>query len=317
MKPGHGWSNLHKKTELNASYCLLCTTENLPDWHFAHRGVKFGYRSCDTFYSAFNSLFYWHNETINIWSHYLTALLLVFHVDYRFDLFGITLLTPMWTDSVILIVGIFFGNIIPIFLSAFCHQFYCVSKSWHILCWYLDFVGILSGMLFDSLTFMYITLYCYPNICGYIATISIVGYFLALTICWKWYRFRMSESRLQPKDRFPEFSKILSAFGVLETLLTIGTSLYTNQEYRNDHRFRHILMLTATGPLIMGLGIVLFAQGNIPERFTPQLNLPKHTFDYIGHSHQWWHLVSAGLMFAWVECTYAHYKLRLSHGQCW
>ena len=74
------------------------------------------------------SLFYWHNESINIWSHYVAAVLLsvyLYKIQSVFDLAG-----NIGYDRQVLSVSIVGGNIVPMLFSAFCHQFYCVNKKW-------------------------------------------------------------------------------------------------------------------------------------------------------------------------------------------
>lgn len=206
------------------------------------------------------------------------------------------------------------GNALPIFLSAFCHQFYCINKSWHALCWFLDFIGILTGMYCAGVAFAYLSFFCRPMLMGTVLYGMTVAYILAIQTCWKHFSERTSAHELVPADRFPEFSRVLSTFGFVATAVPVLLVLVLLPEYTQEATFRTLLMYSVLGPACMGLGIVFFAQGNFPERLTNWLGLKEDYFDYLGHSHQWWHLLSASLQFCWIAICRLHYETRMQHG---
>jgi predicted membrane channel-forming protein YqfA (hemolysin III family) len=208
-----------------------------------------------------------------------------------------------------------FGNVIPIFLSAFCHHFYCINKKWHSMCWFLDFLGILTGMFCSGVGFAYLSFYCTPSIMHCVVYGMVVAYILAIQICYKKYLVRTSVRTLRPADRFPEFSLVLSTFGALATASPVVVVVLTLQEYTAEASFRTVLLESVLFPSLVALGIVCFAQGNFPEKFAEKWGwAPPHFFDYVGHSHQWWHLLSAGLQFGWIELTRRHYLARMAYG---
>lgn len=195
--PGVGWTKNKSST-----YSCLCEAVELPSWHFQHRGIRKGYRStCDTFSKAFYSLFRWHNESFNIWSHYVAAIycvgLFIYMTDYGNDLKGPLL------DNVILIGTLITGIFFPLFSSGYCHHFYCIDQEWHRFCWFFDFTGLLTGMLSGGICYVYFTLYCFKTIAlAYIIFLSI-GYSYAYYWCWNKYSVRMKKDNLLPRDRFP------------------------------------------------------------------------------------------------------------------
>jgi adiponectin receptor len=307
-KPGDGWAT---KTKIRC----LCSASDLPSWHFAHRGIKSGYRSCDSFKSAINSLFYWHNESVNVWMHYLSASVLIFQCLYAFVSIGMEKSEILIKfDKIALVVTIVLGNFIPMFLSAFCHSFYCISKEWHKVCWFLDFLGILTGELWGSIGFLYLSFYCNKQLVLLLVSILLIIYFYFIQFCWIEYSNHTNQLKLQPRDRFPEFSKYLSTFGFITSFIPLFITILFKNEYRNNSEFHEIFIISCVGPVAMALGIVFFAQGNFPERFCKNLNLPLNYFDFIGHSHQWWHLVSSILMFVWVFLLRKHYEIRMKYG---
>lgn len=163
------------------------------------------------------------------------------------------------------------GNALPIFLSAFCHQFYCINKHWHAACWFLDFVGILTGMFCAGLAFAYLSFFCRPLLMGAVLYGMTVAYILSMQSCWSHFSVRTALHELVPADRFPEFSRVLSTFGFVATAVPVMLVLLLLPEYTQHETFIHILLYSVLGPVCMGLGIFCFAQGNFPERFTHYL----------------------------------------------
>lgn len=215
----------------------------------------------------------------------------------------------------ILFLSNIFGNILPILLSSFCHQFYYINKKWHLICWYLDFIGILTGMLCTGLSFIYLVFYCIPIIIYILTYILIICYIISLQLCWKKYYYRYYQKLyLYPYDRFPEFSLILTSFGWIATILPIVLVLLLCYEYRSIYLFQKILFYSISGPIIMSFGIIIFAQGNFPEKYTKAWGLSEGFFDIIGHSHQFWHLISAVLQFCWILVLRKHFHARIEYG---
>jgi hypothetical protein len=130
-------STVIKRSDSNG--ICLCQSYELPSWHFQHRGIINGYRYCNNINSAIISLNYWHNESINIWMHYIAAILLFLYFLYRFDF---NILNDNKYDGYVVIIITIIGNVIPMFASAFCHNFYCINKNIHKICWFFDFWAI-------------------------------------------------------------------------------------------------------------------------------------------------------------------------------
>jgi adiponectin receptor len=266
-----------------------------------------------TFLKAAASLFYWHNETINMWTHYLGAACIVWYI---FSRWGSSLVVDgqLNTEVVFFVTFNLLGNALPIFLSAFCHQFYCVDKHWHRLCWFLDFLGILTGMFSAGVTFAYLSFYCNRLLAYTVMYGMVMAYILAIQTCWRRFSLRTSAAALLPVDRFPEFSYVLSMFGWVATVIPVLLVVALRPEYRAEAHFRGILLRCVLGPALMGLGITCFAQGHFPERFSAWWGVREGFFDVVGHSHQWWHVLSASLQLLWVALCVEHYRARLGHG---
>lgn len=317
-----------------------------------HRRLEHGYRVCPTFSSAFWSLFEWHNESINIWSHYALWILLFWYAYAVWEphiyvqkilaaepaslvLAVATLNDPSvfaeHTDvhsaaattseelqdalyHVYLFTLLILGSSMPAFLSAFCHQFYCVSKAWHKFCWFADFMGIMLGMFFTGVSFISMAFRCNFMIWSTLLFVLTVMGVAAVLRCWRMLTDRVSKSALVPVDRFPEFSANLSMYAWFATMLPVVLACCLKREYLADPNMRSIIMHSLIGPALMGMGVVVFAQGGFPECFAAAWGLPSNFFDYLGHSHQFWHIEVALLQFYWVHVIHEHYRARVHYG---
>lgn len=218
-------------------------------------------------------------------------------------------------DQIILFVCTLMGNTIPIFLSAFCHHFYCISKEWHKMCWFLDFMGILNGMLFGCISYIYVTFYCFDLFRTVFIISIIIMYLYTIMKCWEMYYNRMNRDKLIPNDRFPEFSLNLLRYAGITSFIPLLLTISLLKEYREEKDFITVFITSCIGPLMMALGIKIFGQGGFPEQFMfKYFKIPLKRFEYIGHSHQFWHLISASLMFVWIYSLKFHYNARVKFG---
>jgi len=108
--------------------------------------------------------------------------------------------------------------------------------------------------------------------------------------------------------------QVLSSFGFGATALPVLLAIFLLPEYSTNSVFLEILVKSVAGPVIMSLGIVCFAQGNFPERFASSFGVKEGFFDFIGHSHQWWHVLSAVLQFCWIYLCRQHFEARIHYG---
>jgi predicted membrane channel-forming protein YqfA (hemolysin III family) len=304
-----GWSStIIKKADKNG--ICICTNKELPCWHFQHRNIKYGYRYCKGINSALTSLFYIHNETVNVWAHIIAVILLTIYTLSIIDInefineFGLI-------NQLIIVIVFFIGSVFPLLCSAFCHNFYCVSKSIHRYCWFIDFLGILIAMLLHGSALVYYGFINKSYI--YIPYIIFLSLFFVVSVVWclKLYIPHTSAEIFVPCDRFPEFSFILSTYVTFASFLPLLLIFIYQDPFVKPDYYQLFLQLVSL-PLIVSTGIVAFSQGGIPERFNKQLFLPENTFDIVGHSHQIWHLVSAAFMFFAINALIKHVKYTLT-----
>jgi len=174
---------------------------------------------------------------------------------------------------------------------------------------------MLTGMLFGGISFTYFSFYCHSLLMPTYIALILCFYIIAIIWCHRRYIKRLRKSVLSPNDRFPEFSFSLSTYICFSSFLPAAVVYLFKQEYSTVAGYRDVMFYSGVSPLLISLGIVAFAQGGLPERLCGRLGLKEDTFDSLGHSHQWWHLLSAAVMFNWVHVIVSHHRLR-SAGTC-
>lgn len=296
-----------------------------------HRHVDTGYRQCRTFTEGVWSLFAWHNETMNIWTHFLGALILLFKVyittlAMQNIVESITVLSMMNTERTKMELGVlipfltlcmFLGDVVPIASSAFCHTFYGLSPRWHRFCWFTDFVGLMTGVM--GITTGYLALVFLPCAATQhwffiFESLVLAAYSILLITCWQIYRPRMRHAILTPNDRFPEFAKHMGIFSLLCFLISTVITVFLCPDYFIDPHLSRVLYHACLFPACITLSLLIFAQGHVPERFGKYLGLSSNFFDIVGHSHQCWHIASAALLYGWMEVVQDHFLARWERG---
>lgn len=319
--PGEGWSaRVIQKADENG--ICICKVTDLPAWHFQHRGIAYGYRYCKNVNSALLSSFYWHNESINIWSHVCSCIYLLAHFWYHVDIFVLlypllpleetetpTPIPPLLDRAIVAFVFVF-GNVMPLLASAGCHCFYCVNKKTHCRAWFIDFWAILTGMLLNGLGYVYFAFYCNKVIAYAFTFILLLFYGLSWHWCASRYFVRLAKKTLIPRDRFPEFSFSLSTYVAFASFIPVTVTWFLQEEYTSNDEYYLLALLATFIPIFLSFGVVFFAQGGVPERFCRVLSIQENIFDFLGHSHQLWHLVTAYTMFSLESLLLQHYLLR-------
>lgn len=306
--PGQGWATNTK----NSSSVCLCKPSDLPPWHFQHRQLYSGYRKSPvSFYEATITLFQWHNESINVWLHIIGPILLFVFTRHITSDFQDIINIGTVIDHIFFFVSVISGCILPLLISATCHQYYFMNKKCHEFCWFLDFTGILLSMFTGAITFMYFSFYWKKYLMIICCTLVSIGCMATYHLCWNRYINRVRQDVLIPCDRFPEFSFYLSTCAAALLFAEVAVVILVEQEYIYHPSYRWIMIQTVMSPVISTIGIVIFARGGFPERFCKNFGLHEGFFDMLGHSHQIWHLLSALTMFNWVHILVDHYELRV------
>ncbi|KFO38029.1 membrane progestin receptor gamma isoform X1 [Fukomys damarensis] len=241
---------------------------------FHEQGILFGYRHPQSSATAcVLSLFQMTNETLNIWTHLLPFWFFV----WRF----VTALcvTDIWNDSYSwpMLVYMCTSCVYPL-ASSCAHTFSSMSKKARHICYFLDYGAVNLFSLGSAIAY---SAYTFPDA---LVRTAFRNYYVALAV------FNTSLSTgLSCYSRFlevqkPGLSKLLrilafaypyiwDSFPIFYRLL-----LFPGVSAQNEailYHWKHMAMTLLAS---------FFYSAHLPERLAPGL------FDYVGHSHQLFHV---------------------------
>lgn len=247
--------------------------DDLPPWLRDNQHIHTGYRpASESFMISFKSLTYIHNETVNIYSHLLPALLSVPFFFVIHNAISARYETANQADKVAF--GCFFSGV------AFClgmsALYHTISNHSPLVayignaCDYVGIVGLITGSFVPSI---YYGFYCMPELQWfYWSMICLLGIGCAVlsTI---------------PRFRTPSWRRFRATMFVLLGLSAIfpiihGVAVFGFVQMRRQMGLEWVVL---QGALYI-LGAVIYAM-RVPERLRPG------KFDILGHSHQIFHLL--------------------------
>lgn len=141
---------------------VLLSYDQLPDWHQDNEFILHGYRPISSSaWISFHSWFYVHNESINIYSHLIPAI--IYLLGEWYILQHIISKYSNISSSDIFIFGFFLATaIICLALSATYHTLMNHSYNIERLWLQFDLVGIILLILGDFISGIYMIFWCEP-----------------------------------------------------------------------------------------------------------------------------------------------------------
>ena len=231
------------------------------------------YRINYTWKECIYSLFFIHNDTINIWSHLLSGLSAICLMIYK----NIIATKFLWVSNLVL-----FGSILIYSASTYCHLFSPISRTikQNQYLFMIDFIGIMIGVIIFEITFFYLLLINQENIFKIISTIC-CGFNIIPIIM---------RGIITYKDNILIKSNIIYCFLVITNVLLFIVSFCLTKSHFMFRTDVIIPFIISNILLIGSLFINLIY--NYPERSCP------------GHcnlccaSHQIWHFIVSIYLFS-------------------
>ncbi|RPB21036.1 HlyIII-domain-containing protein [Terfezia boudieri ATCC MYA-4762] len=253
---------------------LTCLWDELPSWQQDNHFIRSGYRrASNSIYLSLKSLFYLHNESINIHTHLVGALaslaLLAAHLTHTF----LPRYPSFSPGDKLAFVCFFSGAVICLGASATYHTICNHSLEVAKLGNRLDYMGIVAMIAGSYMASLYYGFWCLPELHKtYCAMILLLGFLCTILT-------------LHPHFRTPPYRPLRAAMYVLygssgavplfHAASILGWSSLSKQI--------SLSWLLAQGALY-AFGAVLYA-ARFPERLAPG------KFDIFGSSHQWFHVL--------------------------
>jgi adiponectin receptor len=251
----------------------LLEWDQLPNWQRDNEHILSGYRPASfSFWRCLESALEFHNETVNIHSHLLGAVLFFSlpYVSYRhFSLHG----TPIQLPDIIVLSTFFFGVAICFLLSSTFHTFANHSPRVNTFGNQLDYLGIVILMWGSTIPSVYYGFYCDPGLQKrYWTVVSVLA--IACVVATLDTRFR--HPALRPYRALVYSGLGLSALGfVSHGLFLHGWEIQNGRMSLDWMGLMTVLNLT---------GATAYAV-RLPEKLAPR------KFDIIGNSHQILHVM--------------------------
>ncbi|XP_046393173.1 progestin and adipoQ receptor family member 3 isoform X2 [Ischnura elegans] len=270
---------------------VLLTYNDAPSYLKFNPYIRTGYRGCLSTKMCLESIFWWTNETINIWSHIFGWMLFLGLSFY--DLVLLNIHAPVLDKLIVgLLLACFQACMI---LSSLYHTFSCRSEKDYICFLSFDLFGIALSLLAIYMSGVYYAFWCYPD----------WQQFYLITVC---VIFAFAMALQVPRFNVSANMKLLvfvgwAAYGVLPTIhWTIMMGGWENP-------IVELLLPRVLGMYaISGLAFFIYIS-KIPERWF------SGKVDYLGSSHQWWHFFVVVALYYWHNTVYmAVPRLETIHG---
>lgn len=248
----------------------LVRSGDLPKWYVVYPGIYGGYRPPMSPWEAAKSAFQWHNETLNIHTHFLVGVWALYNLYFLAskDYYQCS------SECQYLITSAYAGAAAMGFSSACAHTLFIVNKDWFTAVWKFDFLGIVAVNFPHHLldTFLITKVVLGSRDLCLIA-------FTAETIFAAFVTYRIMAGDL-------DVGRYWGLMYPVATSIPLTLPLYAYSRYGQgnaDLLAASQASIGCTTCILIAGG--LFFKAGIPEQFWN----PRGIFDYFG-SHTWHHI---------------------------
>uniref|UniRef100_A0AAR5NXD4 Progestin and adipoQ receptor family member 3 n=1 Tax=Dendroctonus ponderosae TaxID=77166 RepID=A0AAR5NXD4_DENPD len=267
----------------------LLSFEEAPGYIKHNVFIRSGYRGFLTTELCKESVFWWTNETINIWSHIFGFVLFISLSVH--DLMILRIDAPLSDKLIVGTILMFFQ--VCMALSAIYHTFCCRSEE---DCYYFlsyDLFGIALSLYGIYVSGIYYAFWC-DQLMQHFYLISVTGIFVLAMV------LQIPSLGINDNVKISTFV-CWAAYGVVPTF-----------HWANSLGWFESPVVALLLPRVLGMYFIsgsafLIYITKIPERWAAG------KFDYFGHSHQWWHLFVVGALYYWHNTGMIYVDYRLNH----
>lgn len=268
-------TNEKTKRRESFSYRALCKFHELPIWQRDNDKILSGYvKETNSFKRCFKSLFYFHNESINVYSHLIPSFIYIVMAIFCFDKLCIKVFPSTSLYDYIFINVFLLGCATCLMFSGCFHCLKQHSEAQSILWSKIDYLGIIVLISCSMISVIYYGYFDHPDMMwSFITMVLVLG-----TIC----------SLVVTNDTFNQqhWKPVRATFFILFALsglipMIFGIIKFGYLEVLNRICLKFIWLET----IFYLLGAVIYGC-KLPE----SILLPG-TVDLLGNSHQMFHLM--------------------------
>lgn len=141
---------------------VLVSYQDLPGWYQENEFIHHNYRPVTNSVTAcFKSLTYFHNESVNIYSHLVPAVITLIGEYFVFGIVGWRYPDATWGDNFVFAFHLFTA-IICFALSSNYHILMNHSQAFSDISGRFDYAGIIFLIFGDFVSGIYVGFYCEP-----------------------------------------------------------------------------------------------------------------------------------------------------------
>lgn len=272
----------------------LYSYSEVPSFLKNNKFIESGYRVSLSSGQCVQSLFYWSNESVNIWTHVIGFVIFLVLAVYD-NLFLLPSYQATIWDHVVytLCLTCFqFCMVCSAGYHLFCAQNEEVCKSWLAL----DLAGICIGLLGCYFPGIYYAYFCFDHWRRIYLFIVCVLILITLVI--------------QTHQRFLSARWATRRLILFCALVAYGVVPVFHWVYLNGGMQTHIVQTffpRVVFVYFLGVLALTFYATKCPERCLPG------KVDYVGSSHQWWHILVVIAFLWWHQCGVAMMNYRHSN----
>jgi adiponectin receptor len=295
-------NEMRRRTEF-----ILVDWVHVPPFLRNNPHIRKYYRTYFSYKLCLKSMFRWHNETLNIWTHLIGALVFILFTLYTIisNIVYASMGYNIYVADVFIMLIFEFMAINCFLSSSLYHTFNCHSKKTWQLCYKCDLSaisGLIGGSFFPAL---YFQLRCYFE--WQIVYISSIAVFSLLGMVFPFIPVANKERAIRI---FRTIRTVLFLCMVLSAVVPIAHWFIAFKPIKLSHRdytfFAGLFLMLS----LYGMGLI-FWLAKIPERFAPGF------FDLVGQSHNIWHLlILFAAMLWWFNMNYLLNTIQLVDSNC-
>ncbi|XP_037824377.1 progestin and adipoQ receptor family member 3 isoform X1 [Lucilia sericata] len=271
-------------------YKLLLNFEDAPDHLKFNPYIRGGYRTFLSTKLCLQSVFWWTNETINIWTHLCGCLMFIGLTIFDFQFLKV----HAELEDQILVVCLLICFCLCMLLSSIYHIFSCKSEEHYELFLSVDYLGISLSLVAIYISSMYYAFWCFNNLRIIYSVIALGMFGLAMIV------------------QIPKLNVSLNGkIAVLFTWAAYGVIPLGHWTVKMGGLENELVGLMVPRVITMyalcAIAFVIYA-AKIPERWLTG------KVDYFGHSHNWWHLFILAAFYHWHNTGMVYAEYRLNNG---
>nr|CAD7401670.1 unnamed protein product [Timema cristinae] len=237
-----------------------------------------------------SAIFWWTNETVNIWSHIFGWMLFMGLTLYDLVLLNIH---ASFTDKFIVALLLVCFQVCMV-LSSLYHTFSCRSEKDYMCFLSFDLFGIALSLLAIYMSGVYYAFWCHKEWQSFYLVTVLIIFMFAMVL-------QVPRLKVDANVKLIVFV-VWAAYGVIPTFhWTVVMGGFANPVVE-------LLLPRVLGMYgISGLAFLIYFF-KFPERYF------SGKVDYVGSSHQWWHLFVVLALYYWHNTGIKYVEFRMSHG---